>query len=204
MKGKHLMEALNQVDERFLEEAEEPLKLPKSRGIFWISAAACLCLLVLGGMLLPGMNREEEQKTYPGGVQLSNETLAIEDPGDGATPTIAPANSYPVSPADGGERPGNAEQPSVILKITRWTDTGLDAVVDGLADTSLIPAGTEVKVIFSQNCCYATPAEDYGWRLIDEKPTEETYPAGSRILVQFYGYEDGYLYVDMVYPGGEA
>lgn len=204
MKGKHLMEALNQVEDRFLEEAEEPLKLPRSRGIFWMSAAACLCLLAFGTLLLPGMNKEEEKKTDPGGAQLAYETLAPEDPGDGAVPTMAPANTSPLTPADGGQSPGNAEQPSVILRIVRWTDTGLEAVVEKQTDTQMIPVGTEVKVIFSKNCSYAISAGDGNDQFFDGPPDRSDYPSGSRILVQFYGYEYGCLYVDMVYPGGES
>ena len=200
MKGEHLMEALNQVEERFLEEAEEPLKPPKNRGIFWLSAAACLCLLVCGMLLLPGMNEKEEQKTYPGGIQLSQETLAPADPGDGATPTLAPSNTFPFSPADGGERPANAERPSVILEIIRWTDTGLDAVVAEQTDTQIIPVGTRVKVIFSNDCSYAISVADCNYQILDGPPDRSDYPSGSRILVQFYGYEYGCLYVDMVYP----
>ncbi len=196
------MQALDQVDERFVEEAEAPLGRGSNRGFFWMAAAACLFLVFVGTMLLPRGQNPSEQTGYPGGVQLSNETLAYGGSSDGAIPTLAPADLDPGSPADFGVAAGTTELPSAILKITQWTPNGPEAVVVGLPDTRQIPLGTSVKVVFSQDCTNALGNGGGNYQIQEGPPDASRYPPGSQMLVLFYGYENGVLYVNMVYPGG--
>lgn len=197
------MQALDQVDDRFIEEAEAPLPMGNSRGFFWIAAAACLCLVFVGAMLLPWAQKPPIQTDYPGGVHLSNETLAQTDPADGAIPTQTPADLDPGSPADCGVPAGATEQPSVILEISKWTADGPEAVVIGLPDTRQIPLGTVVKVVFSQDCKNALGDVGGNYLIQDGSPDASSYPPGSQMVVLFTGYENGVLYVNMVYPGGQ-
>lgn len=202
MKGKDLLQALDQVDERFVEEAEAPLGRGSNRGFFWIAAAACLLLVFVSAMLLPWGQDPPKKTGYPAGVQLSNETLAHAGSSDGAIPTLAPADMDPCSPADYGVNGGTMEQPSVILEITQWTPDGPEALVIGLPDTRQIPLGTSVKVAFSQDCNIAIGNGGGNYQIQDGSPEPSNYPPGSQMLVLFTGYENGVLYVNMVYPGG--
>ena len=59
MNGKDLLEAMTYVDEKYVDEAEKQ-SLKRSVPLGWLSAAACLCILIGGAVFLlqPGVSKD--------------------------------------------------------------------------------------------------------------------------------------------------
>ena len=124
MNGKDLFEAMNHVDERFVEEAENRT-LPKT--IPWIklgSMAACLCLILFGLYHLQPYLRN------------STEGSAAED-------MITEGKYESVSPEDAPI----GEIPNTILYVEEMTADGFIATVTDLGVTYVLGLGTQWNVV---------------------------------------------------------
>lgn len=129
MSGQKLMKGLSYIDERYIAEAEEPLDLSRTRIPFRLGlAAACLCLALLTVWKFP--------------ISNSSDTLLNDvETGDSARKDAAIAyedNAHPV------------EVPSVILRVSQWTEDGFIGTVAQLTDTDIFSVDATLTVIFDE------------------------------------------------------
>ena len=136
MTGKDLFDAMNHIDERLIDEAENGL-IPKT--LSWIkpaSIAACLCLMLFA--LRPYWNHPVTE-----GI-AEQENQLIQDS----------ANSTP------GEH-SPQELPSVLLYVREMTDTGFIATVAEPVDTDIFEPGMELHVVAADGTRHETADGKY-------------------------------------------
>ena len=162
MNGKDLLEAMTHVDEAYVDEAENQ-RLKRGIPLGWLSAAACLCILIGGAVFLlqPGVSKDCAAMPENGSVAMDSVMEAVGDP---ERETVA----------------STVGEPSVCLRIDAWNDGSITATVcDAVADAEQLPLGQEVTVLFDEQI--RTNRE---WRM----PTEEDFPVGSHVIVIFHSY----------------
>ena len=211
MNADDLLRAMNQVDERYIQEAETAvLSKPKLLWVRWAAAAAA-CLAVVFAVALGNTNRTEqltqdgssmEMATWPEGFW---EDLILQAPEE----TIAPASAE--NAAEPKEEPGMdqvpdmeqvpqspPEWPSVVVRITQWQENGFEAVVERITSTNTFSLGTELSVVFSQNMAVVDQNGETSY-LNGQKLTQEDLPVGSVVEMQFQIQEDGTLLAEMLW-----
>ena len=166
MNGKDLLEAMTYVDEKYVDEAEKQ-SLKRSVPLGWLSAAACLCILIGGAVFLlqPGVSKDCAAMPENGSV-MEDSVMEAERATEPATATM----------------PSGIEEPSVSLRIDAWNDDGFIATVcDGETDADQLPLGQEVTVRFDEQI-----------RVNGEQgvPTEADFPVGSHVIVIFHSYTE--------------
>ena len=202
MTGKEILEALSFVDESYIDEAENGKVKSKIQFKKLLPLAACFCLL-LGALMAT-------YQIYRTSVHICEPPpeSAVEAPesavyGDVGVPDTAPEpGSTPMLDAEAV--PNISEVPSVILTVKEWTDNGFTALVSGYVDAECIPLGTLIRVEMLPSIC----VEVYEGDIVSVQrriPTEDDFPAGTKIRVQFieYSVEENILYIDCICREGD-
>lgn len=182
MNHEKIHDALNLIDDSMIEEVDRlrasGRKSRKLR-ISLISAAACLCILLLGvaitassGLLRP--DNVVSDSAYPEITENRNNS----DKTDGEYYTFGNSGSPDYA------APQPDETPSVLVKISSWQDDGFTGTVAGIVDTTKYSVGTQVKVIMGEHICIVTPANN-GYHYTQRTPEPADFPAGSVVRVQF-------------------
>lgn len=100
----------------------------------------------------------------------------------------------------------DCEQPSVILRIDCYADTGfigtvleLESVWD-LPDAPLVELGSQLKIIMREDSVFQQFTSDTTSILSDGVPSKEQLPEGSIVMVQYDRFEPdtGTLYVNWI------
>ena len=163
MNGKDLLEAMGSVDEKFVDEAENKI-VRKRIPMGWLSAAACLCILIGGAMLwlkpvytndcaMPESNGSSDM--------LSDETLAATEDSVHGPPEM------------------NGRIPFMVLRIDGWNEEGFTGTLCGEEESwgGILP-GEEVTVLIEWEI------QVYGDGEV-RIPTAEDFPEGSIVTVGF-------------------
>lgn len=187
MTGKGILEALSFVDEKYIEEAETGTlreKRPMIRALLPLAACLCVALLAL----------------YPRGATegiAQDNKLAGAVMQEAAGETVSSQEEMDIA-LDGAETPYANEVPSIILRITGWTENGFTATVEGYQDSELLPLGEAVQVEFLPNACI----EVYEGDLVTVTraiPREVDFPAGTLVKVRYVSVsEDGTIRAEAI------
>ncbi len=144
MNGKEMLESLNYVDEKYIEDAES---IPKRRRVRWqplAAAAACLTLVLAAGAWRLTVTREaapetaaqmEEAAVYSGSAADVPMVMAAK----GAAPEMTVTVLEQAAANDAGE---TADTAGVILRCT-VDDPGDSGFAPGQEITVLLPASGE-------------------------------------------------------------
>ena len=144
MNGKEILESLNYVDEKYIEDAES---IPKRRRVRWqplVAAAACLVLVLAAGAWGLIVTREaapetaaqmEEAAVYSGSAADVPMVMAAK----GAAPEMTVTVLEQAAANDAGE---TADTAGVILRCT-VDDPGDSGFAPGQEITVLLPASGE-------------------------------------------------------------
>lgn len=144
MNGKEMLESLNYVDEKYIEDAEAA---PKRRRVRWqplVAAAACLALVLAAGAWRLTVTKEaapetaaqmEEAAVYSGSAADVPMVMAAK----GATPEMTVTVLEQAATNDAGE---TADTAGVILRCT-VDDPGDSGFAPGQEITVLLPASGE-------------------------------------------------------------
>lgn len=161
-----LHDALSLLDDGMIEAVEKlRSRAPKKRvPIHWMSVAACLCIaavvLFAAGKFVQLL------------LEMQNEDELISEGYDNAAGT------------ESGVIEENGEVPSLLLKITSWSENGFTGTVAGILNTDIYSVGTELIVLFSDDISYF-PRE--GCTAREGTPSSKDFPAGTTVWVQFSG-----------------
>lgn len=192
MNGRELLEAMGHVEERYVDEAE--YKMPrKSIPLGWISAAACLCILIGGAMLW----------IQP---QVTNDSTAMENNGGGnmAMESDVAETAGTMKVTDGAVL---TEDPCVHVRILAWTEDGFTGLVECEPYSNTFADGTELTVRFGEKTSVMIYVDEATHRWEDRMPTEMDFPVGTLVCVQFQTIlEDGAIFaavIDAVEEGEE-
>ena len=197
MTGKLILEAMSFIDDAYIEEASTETIRKRRPVRSLLPLAACLCLILLGLQLrpVPPAAPAEGLQQEPG-MAMDVEVQQEQSANDIAVDPIMGANDIQI--------PGSQEVPSLVLCILEWTEDGFTASVDGLVDTDLIPAGTEINVRMTANMVVQTLRDGlvYAERIT---PTESDFPVGSLIRVMFCSYsaENNVLIIESICKEGQ-
>ena len=144
MNGKEMLESLNYVDEKYIEDAES---IPKRRRVRWqplVAAAACLALVLAAGAWRLIVTKEaapetaaqmEEAAVYSGSAADVPMVMAAK----GAAPEMTVTVLEQAAANDAGE---TADTAGVILRCT-VDDPGDSGFAPGQEITVLLPASGE-------------------------------------------------------------
>lgn len=129
MTGYELLSAMGRIDEAYIAEAEgKPIRKPSP--IRWLSAAACLCILLLAAFHWQNLFSSK-----------SSDCTASNGSMESAMADGAMNDAVIVTEA-------GAELPSLTLRIDAWEEDRFTATVTGTADTGIFPVGTALTVYF--------------------------------------------------------
>ena len=172
MNGTDLLEALGDVDEGFIHEAEHHAP----RVIAWrrmASLAACVCLLAAGLYALgPRFSGPTE-----GSAEQAQDVLSGGPGGGEHKETTQPPAEQP------------EEVPAVILHVDEMTAAGFTGTVAELVDTDIFEPGMELNVVLAAGTRHETTAAD-----------AKTDYAGRYVMVQFIAYdrENGTIVANLI------
>ena len=228
MTSEQLHEALNELDDKLIEEAEtvrnKPRRLPR-RSAYGIAVAACFCVAAVAllamkmhrlSQLLDKEPTGESAYTAASHTELGTETTVTEPylDGDNGTDTttvqagaatdintVMTTNMTPHTMGTSASL-NLAERPTAIVRITAWDGNGFRGVVIRGEDTDAVTAGEAVTVAFMENIGFEVNDGKYV-TFNCHAPTEEDFPIDSVVKVQFVrrsvGAEgESVLYADVV------
>lgn len=195
MNGKDLFNGMSFVEERLVNEAEtdrpECVRTPWKR---WTAFAACLCILIAGAVygwdhLLFHPHIGDTAGSADNALAQDSENVQVSQ----ETSRLEPAGSMP-----GGN--GLGEVPSVILRVDSVTETGFIGTVAEFVDTDVIPIGTSLKVVITDDTHSDLKKEEF--MPVEDVSGDSVTMVGSLICVQFveYDMESGTIYVNMISP----
>lgn len=169
MTGRALLEAMDYVDEKYVDEAEFAALPRVSRvPIRHIAAlAACVCLLLTGAAMfaLSSLSGKSTDMAMDSVFQQNGSASPEEN-----------AVSY------GGNSDSTAQEaPFLLLRLEDLTDGGYGATVVGASDPETFPEGMYLTVKVDTPPVESDIAED-----ADEKPS---FPAGTLIRVEYGAYD---------------
>ena len=175
MNGTDLLEALGDVDEGFIHEAEHQT-IPTPGVIAWRrmgSLAACVCLLAAG---LYALSPRLSGPTEGSAEQVQDVLTGGPGGGEHKDTTQTPA-----------EQPG--EVPAVILHVDEMTAAGFTGTVAELVDTDVLEIGMELNVVLAA-----------GTRHEEADTDAKTDYTGRYVMVQFIAYdrENGTIVANLI------
>ena len=169
MRQNKLHDALGLLDDDLIEAVEKLRSgAPKKRvSMYWISAAACLCiaavvLFAAEKFVQPLLDRQSADGLKYGGYD----------------------NVASVESGNTDESGEAVFSLSLLLKITSWRENGFTGTVAGILDTESYTVGTELTVLFSEDVFYY-PGEESSAK--EGAPTSKDFPVGTTVWVQFHG-----------------
>lgn len=183
MNGKDLLEAMSLVDEKYVDEAENK-GLKRGMPMGWLSVAACLCVLIGGALFW--------LQPWAGSDSASAENMAAADmeldgtmAGKGNAPEASEMN-YGDTMADAAYM--TTSDPSVYIRILEWNPDGFVGEVADVSapDRGNIESGTILTVYFDDNTSVMIQTEGQNHRWEDRMPTEEDFPVGTLVNVQYH------------------
>lgn len=195
MNGKTLFEGMSNIEDRFVEEAENdvisaPHPIPWAR----IAAmAACFCLLVTSFLILnphdPWLTPAHSESADPTGV--SDPPAETEWKSDHTAPASIPA------------QPPAAEVPSVILRVDRMTEDGFIGTVAELVDTDILELGMELRVVYAADTGLDIAMEQDSEFKSDREDRVADH-TGTYVIVQFIHYDrqTNTLTINLMEPKG--
>lgn len=161
MNGNDLLRAMGHADEQYVAEAETK-GLRKGLPLGWLSMAACLCILI-GGALFWLQLRTGSDST-------AMENAAVND--------MLPEETHAeADETDLGRGYG------VYVRIREWTEEGFLGTVEG--ESSWFAEGATVQVRFTESTNIMIYVDERTHRWEERKPTEEDFPVGTLVSVQF-------------------
>ena len=175
MKVDWIHEALNLLDDDLIGEVEHLRARKKSVSMKWISwAAMAACMCIVMGSLFTGLlqlKSSDQGNAVTEGIQDNQAYGELEPNEENA--------SIPESETikDKMEQEEAKEVPSILVKIDNWQEDGFVGIIVGNLDTNIYRVGTEVYVDV-----------EIGLALADR--TNDSYPEGSVVRVQFYEREE--------------
>ena len=187
MTGKDILEALSNVDARYIEEAENGKLRKVSPVRYFLPLAACLCLIVTALRFLP----RQPETAVDENAEVMQETML-----DSQTEIVIQEKdeSFHEEPElvwEEVEEPNASEVPMVILRIEKWTDEGFTASIIEHLEAEFAPLGTVLNVKWGPNMVVETVS---GGLVNAERrsPTEADFPVGTlvRVRYQFFTEED--------------
>lgn len=193
-------DALNLLDDDMIEVVENLRNKNKyKRKNLWVrylSVAACICIVAAGifaignlGLLSGGSKKQSNNDgTY-------NNNFGYTSEGE---------KNFIIKGQGGDIVTTGGEVPSVIVEIKKWQDNGFEGKIAGIVDTTIFEVGAEVVVEFDDDICIAETREGIT-KYIEDEPTEEDFPVGSKVCVQFVKTEKKrvglFKKVDLLYAG---
>lgn len=181
MTGKDLLVAMSLVDEKYVDEAENK-RLKRSLPMGWLSMAACLCILIGGAIfwLQPrcGSDCAPMENAAAGGSMLMDEE------------TQASMEQVPEMNA-GDSTQEMTSIPTVYIRIREWAENGFIGVVEDASgpDAGNIASGTTLTVYFDENTNIVMQTDGQLCRWEERMPTEEDFPVGTLVWVQYAAVE---------------
>lgn len=165
MNGKDLLEAMGHVEECYVDEAEYTC-LRKRLPMGWISAAACMCILIGGAMLWlqPKYTNDCAMPERDGIADMQmQETMAATEKSENGTEMTD----------------SDCRIPYMVLRIDGWNEDGFTGTLCGEEESwgGILP-GEEVAVLIEGAIQVFGDGE---YRI----PTEEDFPVGSIVSVAF-------------------
>lgn len=180
MNGKELFEGMGNIDDHFIEEAENEA-ISKTTVFPWMrfgAMAACFGLIVCSFLFwLPyqiGQIPSDSEMQDP--VAESVPAIETEGKSDQADVVTAP-DQLPV-----------AEVPSVILRVDQMTENGFIGTVTELVDTDFLEIGMELNVVYAsdtRNEIVMESASEYKSQIADQTADH----TGTYVIVQFVDYD---------------
>lgn len=213
MNGSDLLRAMGQVDERYIQEAEEAVPArPKYLWIRWAAAAAaCLALvLAVGRLLAPedmgpvSMESDAQSMGIPEGMPRET-TAEVCPPGTGPAVDIFdaipgdPELSVETDALTSDQEP--SKLPGAVVRITLWREDGFDAAVEKIMCDDRFSVGAVLSFRLCENTVFVEGDGTTNY-VRAEKPDCEEFPVGSVVQVQFRIQEDGTLVADMLWKEG--
>ena len=181
MNGHDLLSALSHIDEAYIAEAEtKPIR--HAAPARWLSLAACLGIVLSAALLWPRFQRDTTDDAASADGLASGATLAgMED------------SIHAEIPMDeGNDMVDDLEVSSVILCIDTWAGDHFTASACENTNSDILPQGQTVTVWLEEPIRIGKE-----WRL----PTEEDFPAGSRVVIQFHSFREIGGEISMILAG---
>lgn len=148
MTGQDLLYGLSFVDGRFIAEADTAVLGRKVPWMKVLSAAACLCILIVGAFALEQLgHRGAKEEAAPAAAAPEAATEAAMEE---AAPTM-PADIITESAEGSGSAPGELQHiPYAALRIVKVLDDGsFEAVVEAVTrEPTPLEIGMQVKLVF--------------------------------------------------------
>ncbi|MBE6686179.1 MAG: hypothetical protein E7591_03000 [Ruminococcaceae bacterium] len=210
MRPEKLHDALNYLDDDLIISADKRRRNRDEDKRIWfriIPAAACFCLILTGVLVARHTGMLDSKDSVVQEETQIETSLHSEDNGsfDGEASQSSPLPGVDDNSSSGLKNEStddfsnesiseSEERPSFIVTIEKWDKNGFDGIISEIADTKLFPEGTKVKVVFSDRCRILTPIEN-GYSDRAGTPCPEEFPAGTKVCIQFYSYEEKDEYV---------
>lgn len=193
MNGRDLLKAMGHVEERYVDEAEYKT-LRKSIPLGWISAAACLCILIGGAMIWiqPRTTSDCAAMENNAGSNIAMDAMVAE-----TSATLARKDGENCTE----DTIGLTSSPFVYLRIQAWTKEGFVGVVEetGQPDSYALESGTVLTVRVDGNTTVDICVGDNVYRWEDRMPTEADFPVGTLVAVEILSApENGILWTPSV------
>lgn len=195
MNGKELFESMSNIDDHFIEEAENET-IDKTIAFPWMkigAMAACFGLIVCSFLFwhphqigqIPSSSETQDP------VMESVPAIETEWKSDQADVVTAP-----------DQQPG-AEVPSVILRVDQMTENGFIGTVTELVDTDFLEIGMELNVVYAsdtRNEIMMESAYEDKSQIADQTADR----TGTYVIVQFVDYnkETNTLTINLIQPKG--
>lgn len=175
MRKDFIMDALNDLDEDLISEANQCRRTRKHHDKRWIvpvAVAASFCIVVSvlfygGGFGLPAQNSENIAATGDGNQQLSMQENTEGEPEN--------HEEYV------------QEYPSVIVTLENWTENGFIGTVTELVDTDTIPLGSRVVVKTDSNTILSVYSDD---TVVDKKLSDFSTIQATKLQIVFRTWND--------------
>lgn len=180
MNGKELFESMSNIDDHFIEEAENET-ISKTIAFPWMkigAMAACFGLIVCSYLFW--------QPHQIGQISSDSET---QDPVIESVPAME--TNWKSDQADLVTAPDQqpvAEVPSVILRVDQMTENGFIGTVTELVDTDFLEIGMELNVVYAsdtRNEIVMESASEYKSQIADQTADH----TGTYVIVQFVDYD---------------
>lgn len=197
MTGKDLLEAMGLVDERYVDEAENK-RLKRGVPMGWLSMAACLCILIAGAIfwLQPEVSNDcAVMENAAGSFMPEQETMASMEQAPGSPEMDDCEGTYEVN-----------SDPAVYIRILEWRPDGFVGEVEAVscADSGDMESGTLLTVYFDENTSVLIRMDGQSHRSENRMPTEEDFPLGTLVRVQYRAVaEDGSVVATVIDAVGE-
>lgn len=179
MTGKEIMEALSNVDERYIEEAENGKLRKVSPVRYFLPLAACLCLIVTALRFLP----RQPETAVDENAEVMQETMLDSQVEIVVQEKDESLHEEPAMVMDEAEAYDLNKVFMVILRIEEWTEKGFTGVVEDPMYWDTFAVGDRIQVEFTSNI-WTEVSENGGFHGTRRVPTEADFPTGTLVKIQ--------------------